>query len=109
MKTSGMGGGKVFALGILIVTLALFCPYVARSSGHPLQKTGWMAIVDKDGSAEIDGRGYHLDPSASIQDAEGRYVRASELVLPAFIHFQFVYTTSGPIIIRIKVDPDARL
>ena len=100
--------GKGFVLTAMAIGLSLFWTPAARPAGHLVQKTGWMTALDKDGSVEIDGKGYRLDLTARVQDARGRYVSAAELALPAFVHFQFVYTAEGPVITRLKVDPNAR-
>jgi len=99
---------KELLIFAMIVCLMLAGAAVALSAGHCFQKTGWMTAIAKDGGVEIDGKGYGLDPSILPVDARGRYVSPAQLALPAFVHFQFVYTARGPIIVRLKVDPNVR-
>ena len=105
--TAAILRGKLLPFAML-VCLVLAGAGAARYAGHLFEKTGWMTALDKDGSVEIDGKGYRLDLTARVQDARGRYVSAAELALPAFVHFQFVYTAEGPVITRRKVDPNGR-
>jgi hypothetical protein len=108
MKTTAAMFGKKLLPFAMLVCLVLAGADAARCAGHRFEKTGWMTALDKDGSVEIDGKGYGLDPAVLAEDARGRYVLPAQLALPAFIHFQFVYTARGPIIVRLKVDPHVR-
>ena len=106
MKTTAVRFRKELLLCATIVCLVLAGAGTARCAGHLFKKTGWMTSLDKDGGVEIDGKGYGLDPAILAEDDRGRYVLPAQLELPAFVHFQFVYTARGPIIVRLKVDPN---
>jgi hypothetical protein len=53
----------------------------------------------------VDGGGYFVDSNARIVNAAGKSCALDNLTLPTVIDFEFVNSSKGPVIKRIKEVP----
>lgn len=93
---------------VMVVGILVFIPSFAYSQAI-FRGSGWITAIDKEGSVEIGHKGYQVDSGARVLDGEGQVVSISKLPIPAYVHFLFKYTSVGPTVIRMKVDPNGRL
>jgi hypothetical protein len=70
-----------------------------------VEASGTFTSIDEDGSITIDGKGYDLSPSATVQNYKGERISLSELLPSRFVHFEYEYTTRGFVIFFIKEIP----
>jgi hypothetical protein len=63
---------------------------------------GTLTSLEDDGTVIIDEKGYILDPSATILDSDGNVISLDDLSLPAKVRFEYVYKTTGFLILYIE-------
>ncbi|MDA8098799.1 MAG: hypothetical protein M0042_04170 [Nitrospiraceae bacterium] len=67
--------------------------------------TGELTSVESDGTVVIDNNGYLVSPFALILDGKKRKVPLSAIPIPSPVYIEFTYSTAGPVINLLRVNP----
>jgi len=63
---------------------------------------GILTSIEDDGTVVIDGIGYLVSPSVTIQDYRGTSISFYKIKLPHNVHFEYEYSKEGLMIIFIE-------
>jgi hypothetical protein len=94
----------VFA--VLLLCIITLCCAGTASAGPSIKAFGSLTSVEDDGTViiTVSGHtdGYLVDPSIRVVNRKGKSCSLNELTLPAGISFEYIISSTGPVIQRIK-------
>lgn len=89
----------LFLAGFMVLVLAVSLDVHAAGK---VKADGMLTSIEDDGTVIIDGMGYLLSRSLTVQDYEERPISLQNIDLPHHVHFEYEYTAEGFRIIFIK-------
>jgi hypothetical protein len=92
---------RILSIGCLLVLVAVTTGFAAgKRTGY-----GTLIALEDDGSVIIEGKGYLVSPSATVQDSQGKRISLKDLPLGSYVYFEYDYTKLGFMITLIKEVP----
>jgi len=92
---------KILSIGCLLVLVAVTTGFAAgKRTGY-----GTLTALEDDGSVIIEGKGYLVSPSATVQDSQGKRISLKDLPLESYVYFEYDYTKLGFVITLLKEMP----